>query len=97
MREFVVFLRKCPKTFDQDCRNKKRNVTDLQTGSNGPRTKMLAGVRIVAKFSLTCCTSMAHAEILRYGVKIISAYAKKCSMRRYRSFRCRGEEGGAKK
>ena len=35
---------------------------------------------IVEEFSLLCCTSMAHAEILRYGAKIISAHAKKCSM-----------------
>ena len=30
---------------------------------------------------------MAHAEILRYGAKIISAHAKKCSMRRFPSLR----------
>jgi len=47
------------------------------------------------EFSLVCCTSMAHAEILRYGTKIVSAYAKKCSMQRFPLLRGggRGKKG----
>ena len=43
--------------------------------------------KLVEEFSLSCCTSMAHAGIVRYGAKIISTHAKKCSMRRFPSLR----------
>ena len=43
--------------------------------------------RTVGEFSLICCTSMAHAENTKIWAKIISAYAKKCSITGFSSLR----------
>ena len=48
---------------------------------------------IVAEFSSICCTSMAHAGNTKIWAKIISAYAKKCSITGFSSLR---GGGGAK-
>ena len=48
---------------------------------------------IVGEFSLICCTSMAHAGNTKISAKIISAYAKKCSITGFSSLR---GGGGAK-
>ena len=48
---------------------------------------------IVGESSLVRCTSMAHAGNTKIWPKIISAYAKKCSIP---SFRRWGEEGGGR-
>ena len=42
---------------------------------------------IVGEFSLICCTSMAHAGNTKIWAKIISAYAKKCSITGFSSLR----------
>ena len=49
--------------------------------------------RTVGEFSLICCTSMAHAGNNKIWAKIISAYAKKCSITGFSSLR---GGGGAK-
>ena len=49
--------------------------------------------RIVGEFSSICCTSMAHAGNTKIWAKIISAYAKKCSITGFSSLR---GGGGAK-
>ena len=41
----------------------------------------------VGEFSLICCTSMAHAGNTKIWAKIISAYAKKCSITGFSSLR----------
>ena len=48
---------------------------------------------IEGEFSLICCTSMAHAGNTKIWAKIISAYAKKCSITGFSSLR---GGGGAK-
>ena len=48
---------------------------------------------IVEEFSLICCTSMVHAGNTKIWAKIISAYAKKCSITGFSSLR---GGGGAK-
>ena len=48
---------------------------------------------IVGEFSSICCTSMAHAGNTKIWAKIISAYAKKCSITGFSSLR---GGGGAK-
>ena len=45
---------------------------------------------IVGEFSLICCTSMAHAGNTKISAKIISAYAKKCSITGFLSLRGHG-------
>ena len=50
---------------------------------------------IVGEFSLICCTSMAHAGNTKIWAKIISAYAKKCSITGFSSLR--GGGGGKKR
>ena len=49
--------------------------------------------KTVGEFSLICCTSLAHAENAKIWAKIISAYAKKCSITGFSSLR---GGGGAK-
>ena len=44
-------------------------------------------LNIVGEFSLICCTSMAHAGNTKMWAKIISAYAKKCSITGFSSLR----------
>ena len=51
------------------------------------------GVLVVGEFSLICCTPMAHAGNTKIWAKIISAYAKKCSITGFSSLR---GGGGAK-
>ena len=53
----------------------------------------LSGHEIVGEFSLICCTSMAHEGNTKIWAKIISAYAKKCSITGFSSLR---GGGGAK-
>ena len=48
---------------------------------------------LVGEFSSICCTSMAHAGNTKIWAKIISAYAKKCSITGFSSLR---GGGGAK-
>ena len=43
--------------------------------------------KIVGEFSLICCTSMSHAANTKIWAKIISAYAKKCSITGFSSLR----------
>ena len=52
-------------------------------------------ITTVGEFSLVCCTSMAHAGNTKIWEKIISAYAKKCSITEFSSLRREG--GGGKK
>ena len=52
-------------------------------------------VELVGEFSLSCCTSMAHAGNTKIWVKITSSYAKKCSITGFSSVR--GGMGGGKK
>ena len=49
--------------------------------------------KTVGEFSLICCTSMAHAGNTKIWTKIISTYAKKCSITGFSSLR---GGGGAK-
>ena len=50
---------------------------------------------IVGEFSSICCTSIAHAGNTKIWAKIISAYAKKCSITGFSSLR--GGGGGGQK
>ena len=50
---------------------------------------------IVGEFSLICCTSMAHAGNTKIWAKIISVYAKKCSITGFSSLRGRGRAKNA--
>ena len=52
-------------------------------------------IRSVGEFSLVCCTSMAHAGNTEIWAKIISAYAKKCSITGFSSLGGGGREAGA--
>ena len=54
-------------------------------------------IRSVGEFSLVCCTSMAHAGNTEIWAKIISAYAKKCSITGFSSLGGGGREGGGAK
>ena len=55
----------------------------------GPRAHFGANIsmKIVGEFSLICCTSMAHAGNTKIWAKIVSAYAKKCSITGFSSLR----------
>ena len=55
--------------------------------------KLQRRVLNVGEFSSICCTSMAHAGNTKIWAKIISAYAKKCSITGFSSLR---GGGGAK-
>ena len=44
----------------------------------------------VGQFSLVCCTSMAHAGNTKIWAKIISTYAKNCSITGFSSLRVGG-------
>ena len=62
---------------------------------NGRKIKVARqlGQQVVGEFSSICCTSMAHAGNTKIWAKIISAYAKKCSITGFSSLR---GGGGAK-
>ena len=50
---------------------------------NAPCIELLTcqvSLKVVGEFSLICCTSISHAGNTKIWAKIISAYAKKCSI-----------------
>ena len=74
-----------------------RPVLSCHLVLSDPRFTLNKTSKTVGEFSLICCTSMAHAGNTKIWAKIISAYAKKCSITGFLSLRGGGGGGGQKR